>query len=575
MTGRTNPYSQYNRNKVYFPDVLYSGIGDYLSRQEQYERSIKFYDKAVRNNPSNPKILTRRARARGKICLHKGALEDIRQAVESDGNNLRSLEERVTHTYLSNEFEQALLQNSRLALISKNPEFYALNEMTCKDVIESTIGAKAGRPLRDYFPVIRKQAWERNISENAKSRKIRSVLKSPSLSEIPTLIDSLYNVEASINIPKISNTNDFQSVKRLSTNLEYHMAENYLGCLRHDKQFLKRIQEHPGLISPNQEGSEKIGSVAKKAIGVVSCKQEDLRARRPFYFLKLQDSIVKESLGPMKQAERQKRNLATQEEAHKLLAKLERAFNAKQLQMVIEDGEKLWRFCRTRQVFLNRETFIKEVIELVKRSYYQVVIKTNIQLEEFLELLPNVFEYKHATVEVENRIKLFKNYMKTSRSKNEFCWCYYELCKMNIELRRLESAKIFAKRCLRFAEEIKESEWCINAYLLATKIYLLQHQLEDAQRNLLDAIEIAQQSQDYTATNNMKYCFNVIDRMTVDDPLGLREVKHRQAQILSIIEDPKDRESCSHLFHHIRTLTKHRRFDVIPRANLDADFAGK
>lgn len=190
------------------------------------------------------------------------------------------------------------------------------------------------------------------------------------------------------------------------------------------------------------------------------------------------------------------------------------------------------------------------------------------QLQELLGLVPKIIKQKYEITHLQERLKLFKLDVKLSETLGEKCWCYYELCKMSTELKQLDQAKVFARKCYRIAEEVNENEWCINAYLFLTKIYLLQENKDDAQKFLSIVINITHQIKDQASSDNLKNCLNIIKKMDADDSFELRKEKHRQKKIISMISNRQLKDEYSHLFQKMSVIKANRRFNIVPKAEL-------
>lgn len=90
---------------------------------------MKFFDEALKNTPLDKRALIGRSRARAKACLYEGAIDDINKALKINPNDLVVLADKALNTYLSCEFEEGLLQNTRLLPIRQKPENFAMGVM--------------------------------------------------------------------------------------------------------------------------------------------------------------------------------------------------------------------------------------------------------------------------------------------------------------------------------------------------------------------------------------------------------------------------------------------------------------
>lgn len=117
------------KEEIYGFQTLYRELGYYISRLEQYERALDFFDEAIRNNPNDRRALMGRAWARSKACKYQGALEDIREALKLDLDDLAMLAHKALNTYLNCEFEDGLVQNTRSIPNRKKPDCFQMGAM--------------------------------------------------------------------------------------------------------------------------------------------------------------------------------------------------------------------------------------------------------------------------------------------------------------------------------------------------------------------------------------------------------------------------------------------------------------
>lgn len=84
---------------------------------------------AVFISPSDPRTLIGRAATRAKAVEYKGAMNDLHEALKNCPDDLIALAHRALTTYLSCEFEEALIQNLRNLPKRKKPDSFAMGVM--------------------------------------------------------------------------------------------------------------------------------------------------------------------------------------------------------------------------------------------------------------------------------------------------------------------------------------------------------------------------------------------------------------------------------------------------------------
>lgn len=103
---------------------------------------------------------------------------------------------------------------------------------------------------------------------------------------------------------------------------------------------------------------------------------------------------------------------------------------------------------------------------------------------------------------VRKLIHIFEKRLLNATSDNEMCWCYHELSRFHIELKRWELATVYGRKCIQAGHKSENLEWVINGTMLLIKINISQHNKNDAKSEVLSAIDIAQRLQD---PNLMEY----------------------------------------------------------------------
>lgn len=98
-------------------------------KNQKHSTALRFFDEAIKKTPDDRRALMGRAWARSKACQYEGALDDIRKALKLDPDDLVMLAHRALNTYLNCEFEDGLVQNTRLIPKRKKPDYFIMGAM--------------------------------------------------------------------------------------------------------------------------------------------------------------------------------------------------------------------------------------------------------------------------------------------------------------------------------------------------------------------------------------------------------------------------------------------------------------
>lgn len=162
------------------------------------------------------------------------------------------------------------------------------------------------------------------------------------------------------------------------------MAEKYLDKLYLDKIFLREFRQHPGVESPNGEGTKKILKLARDGYKLLSYKQELLRTRRPFYFLKYQETKLSGKLLQKQQEELRERQEKCSQDAEELIEAIKACIAHNDAKEAIDMSEKLKEYCeKTPKKYLTkRDIYLRQMYALMSKAF--LIMKRH---------NPNLFEW--------------------------------------------------------------------------------------------------------------------------------------------------------------------------------------
>ncbi|XP_030757499.1 uncharacterized protein LOC115883299 isoform X2 [Sitophilus oryzae] len=489
--------------------------------------------------------------------------------------------------------------------------------MHCTAAIENCLGERAGRPLRDHFKIIRKLAWKKNYAAQkpfepkprmkTKKKKPSPLLKLLLNEELhepvqPQMFkakkgshhDTLLEIRDSLHsrksddepVPPFTKPFRFKPMQNYTSNIENFMAEKYLDSMYLDKIFLKEIRTAPGSTCPNERGSKKIKHLAKSCFQTVSYKQELLRTRRPFYFIKYQEAKVSGALKARQELELEQQQQNTKRDADAILSKMLEAFDAKKLKTFLDLVEKLKRFCdvRSKKLLPNKDEYMHEIYDKVCKAFYEVyrvndehsTFEQNRRIYALLGLplsrqpskdsvvgqFKNVFiDYSKEIVELERRLE-------NAVLPQEICWFYHELSRYHIEVKKLDLARVYARKCIQQAKINKIIYWIFNGTMLLAKCNLQQHNKNDAKNDLLSAIKCSETLKDSTKVDFINKCLEVVENVEFDDIFGTKELEKRENRIIQMMSSTKMKDEVAHLFHQMSAMPPSRRMTVIPGINI-------
>ncbi|KAG5878719.1 hypothetical protein JTB14_032832 [Gonioctena quinquepunctata] len=176
--------------------------------------------------------------------------------------------------------------------------------------------------------------------------------------------------------------------------------------------------------------------------------------------------------------------------------------------------------------------------------------------------------------EFRRQIKTFERRLKNSEDPLELCWCLHELARFNIEIKKWELARVYSRKCVQDATAISDWEWAVNATMLLAKIYIQQHNRNDARSEIISALGMADQLKDENLKLYLERVLGVIEKVEFDDIYGPQVLEKREKKILSMINNDKMKNEFAYLFRMMAAMPASRRMTVMPGIRVDK-LAGK
>ncbi|CAH0560162.1 unnamed protein product [Brassicogethes aeneus] len=596
--------------------VLYREWGFYLTVLEQYARSLPHFNKAYEKNPTDIRTLLGRSWALSKVVSYEDALIDVNKAIELAPDNLIARAHKALITYLTCEFEEALVQNIRLIPLRKKPENFVMGVMHCTEAIQNCLGERCGRPLRDHFKIIRRLAWKdyyaslkpftpkprksllkpiKRREKKKKKKKPVEIVKEDSKEGITIeedhlsdILDTLHsNVTEEDYIPRFNKPFPYKPLQNYTRNIKNYMAEKYLESMYLDKIYLKKIRTEKGIKSPNFIGTAKIKSLALNGYKTVCYKQELLRTRRPFYYLKY---LEVHSTGELK-SRQDKQFQILQENATKYADKRIKALNFglanKDWKYVLTNAENLMAFCEKtpKNLLNNRDMYMSAVYSSVCNAHYDMKRINNNQSEHDqlkrvmvtfgfpISRTPSrdsiIAQYRENIIDYNKYIALYQERLRNAETSEEMAWIYHELSRFYSDKKRYELSRLYAKKCLTEGRICDNTKWVINALTLIIKANFLQSHKNDAKNEILRAIDVSNEIGDPTVKNFMEKALVVTTVFNFEELQGSKELEEREKKIIRLMADTSMQNEAAHLFRMMATMPAKRRMTVMPGVKLE------
>ncbi|KAL3266819.1 hypothetical protein HHI36_010973 [Cryptolaemus montrouzieri] len=608
-------------------------IGEFLTRTD-LQKALGYFDEAVHTLPDDRFSLLRRASARKRALNIPGAARDIQTVLKLDADDLRAHALNNDIIYLKKNFEKALILNNNFLKKRRCPDDFHIGYMKCMDAIQNSIvRERAGHPLRDHYKVIRKKAWERAIQSGVKKdenhRKRQSsffmpllpddtkkisitktdsdqiaeaqTLGSPSqtsteiLSRImdpPAIQETPKNIDLHKSIVQKLATFPYQPLQPRTTNILNYLSERYLGQLYKDKNFLTDILSSRGLVAPNRKTEEKLRRLVDRGFKYLMRVQAQMRSRRPFYHIKFQDRKMTTSVKAQREIIFSKRQEEIKQIFGKNLQRLRAAYAAKDLNKLISLVESLVKFygISPRSIVTEEYDNIVEAFNLLRDGYFyfglfspkmttedkikRVKVRLGIRMEKppsrdsFAE---NLKRYNPVNWSI--KLKANEGRLQKVFFPEEHIYFNYEMARCNLQLNKPEFVRIYTRRCIVAARDLKETKWVINARLQLAKANLRQNNKIDALRVLEKSLILAKTMNCNALVEFLSVALTVvrgIDISMYSKPAQI--IQKREKDIISLLqESEKNKRDAEIIFKKMSYCPTERTLSLLPGVKLSTD----
>lgn len=88
-------------------------------------------------------------------------------------------------------------------------------------------------------------------------------------------------------------------------------------------------------------------------------------------------------------------------------------------------------------------------------------------------------------------IKKQHDRLEQARTLEECTFIYYELCRLHLELKQYELARLYGRKCVSEAYRCGSINWVINAKMLLARADIQQRNRNDARTSLNELLQIA------------------------------------------------------------------------------------
>lgn len=88
-------------------------------------------------------------------------------------------------------------------------------------------------------------------------------------------------------------------------------------------------------------------------------------------------------------------------------------------------------------------------------------------------------------------IKKTEDRLKKADNSEELAWLYHELSRYHLETKQFEIARVYARKCISEGFRINNLNWVINAMMHMARVYIQQHNRNDAKTEVAEALALS------------------------------------------------------------------------------------
>ncbi|XP_044748777.1 uncharacterized protein LOC123309639 isoform X2 [Coccinella septempunctata] len=603
-------------------------IGDHLIKLELHDKGLRYYKEALGNDPLNPDLLYKRANAYAKCFDMQKGLADVDRIEKIDPANVIGKARKIDFLYLNGEFEKCLMNSFNNLKIRKQPPYFALGCLTAQNAIEDCVGKRAGHPLRDYYEIIRKQAWQENAMkerDQPKQRKRKRKTKSRVLETETNIIGSVkpqkpvrpLNVsleeeeeeeeeeideaKRSISERGSATKKDINRRKKKTGFSEKIMKIRNIPRITHLKPIsLKkfsvdsRAESTASLTSNISFETELTGSLADKFPPVFVPKLYSY----PYHPLQkrttnIENYLACSYLGELFHEKRFLSNMPNNPgytgkngEGNQVLGNLTKdgLGTLDGIQEILRTRRPFYNIKyqeflhRSRKVELDKMNLIetKKLDAIKKLNHYFANIAKYVRRMDVRRMNKTADKRRISQESFYRRFKgrelnwldlinTFEQRVRICKYSEEIIWLYHELSKFNLELKRYTLAKTYCGRCIHEARKCEDFKWAVNGYMMMTRIAVFQKNKNDVRRNLRMAINTAKNINIKELDVFLQTCLGVINEWKFEKA-KVEEIFHKRQETIIQLLRPFEREKREAilLFGQMNVKPPDRRLPIIP-----------
>lgn len=243
--------------------------------------------------------------------------------------------------------------------------------------MKRAIDLHKGFQVKSKFRRKKKTRQDHIVQEGGK-RRMRSLAVPPEekddLECKGSIVQSLNEVQIEEELYKPTVRFKYQPLQKCTDNIDNLLSEKYLERMYLDKLFLKELRHDPRLACPNYRGTVKISEMAKRGYRDVTTRQEILRSRKPFYYIKYLEGQLSPALLRRQQKEVEKQQEIIKDNVECLLDDLRQARALGHTQECIQIADKTKTYIDKTPLKLlpKKEVFLQQMYGLIGEAHLDI-----------------------------------------------------------------------------------------------------------------------------------------------------------------------------------------------------------
>ncbi|XP_043910488.1 outer dynein arm-docking complex subunit 4-like isoform X1 [Protopterus annectens] len=502
----------------------YVAEGDQLFLKSDYVKAIESYSTALQLKPGDRNCLVARSKCHLKLGDAEASLKDAEESLLTDKEFFKGLYRKAEALYAMGKFEFALVFYHRGHKLRPELQEFRLGIQKAQEAIENSVGSPSSVKLENKGDLSFFRKQEEIATHKSQSKNQRKDQRQ-------------------------------QKKKKEETPRNEKTVRQLLGELYNDREYLEKLLKDEDLVKGNTRSGIKVQDLILSGITYLDTRTDFWRQQKPIYARDRDRKLMQQKWNRSKQSKPSdptKYILKSLEEIDQLLTSGKAESSLKKAKQVLKTVQN-WQD----EDVPNKPEVIGNLYSCIGNAYIEMgnmdeaLENHNKDLETAKQYdlqdaksraLDNIGRVYARIGEFRKAIEVWEQKIPALKSSIEKTWLYHELGRCYLELNCNSKAKDYGEKSLASAEEAGDSEWQLNATVLAAQSEVKLGDNQAAVSYFEKALEIAKLLNDEAAHQAIMNALEDANKNIIEELKGQAIKKENELESEEEKQDPSKEE---------------------------------